>query len=433
MELRAWSNMSVAAKEAKALGSWREEIDLSVLSCVYGAGRSYSDVALPAPGSRALLTRAMDKLISFDPNAGTLRAEAGASLSEILDVIAPRGWTLPVAPGTGRATLGGAIGNDVHGKNQASAGSFGASVASLLISRSDSGAREISRETEPELFAATIGGLGATGLILAATLRLRKISSEWMRCSQRRFSSLAGFFEIDQELRSRHEYTVAWLDCLSAAGRGVYFSADHDASALAGPPRGSGRKLAIPLTPPLTMVNGLSVRALNEAYWASHPDREGLLQERSSFFFPLDGIENWNRMYGPKGFFQYQCLIPNEAASEALGRILTLCAERKEGSFLAVLKTFGPRNSPAELCFAREGVSFAMDFANKGAKTLALLAEFDAIVQDAGGALYPAKDGRMSAELFKSSFPQWERWWAMRDPAMTGSLFLRRVMGVDGK
>lgn len=431
MKLTAWSNQSAQAELSERLSSRNAPLDLSALSCVYAAGRSYSDLALPGAGVKALLTRGMDRLASFNDQSGEMRIEAGASLQEALDVATPRGWMLPVVPGTGAATVGGAIANDAHGKNQASQGSFGSCVASLRLARSDLGVIELSRSERPELFAATLGGLGATGVILDATLQLRRVGSPWMSVSQRRFDSLEEFFELDSRLRSQSEYTVGWLDCLSARGRGVYFTGDHDNAGIHLSPEAPKSRLSAPITPPISLVNGLSVRALNQAYWMAHADKDNLRQHYKTFFFPLDGIENWNRMYGKRGFFQYQCLLPNDLAQEGLERLLGICRKLGEGSFLAVLKTFGPQGSPATMSFAREGVSFAMDFANKGAKTLAMMESFDRIVSELGGALYPAKDGRMSEQMFKRSFPAWESWWAQRDPALIGSLFLKRAMGAQ--
>lgn len=469
MKLNAWSNLSVETDKVQILDQRYKPISFSSLNTIFGAGRSYSDVALPQPSAQVFLTQSLDRLIEFDDQQGILSAEAGVTLEDILKVIVPRGWILPVMPGTGKATIAGAIANDVHGKNQASEGSFGAHVLSLTLQRStpytpvssmnlvnngdgdgdlsdsdtsdrsnvtemisekENKAIQISPLTHPLLFAATLGGLGATGIITTATLQLKKINSPWLCSLQKRFEQLSDFFILDDQLRAKHEYTVAWLDCLSEKGRGVYFAADHDDNVLNEakvPPH--GLKLMVPFTPPISMVNGLSVKALNETYWHTHSNKEGLLQHYSSFFFPLDGISDWNRLYGPKGFFQYQCLLPYKTAQESLMSILKLCKKHKQGSFLAVLKTFGPQNSPAIMSFAKEGVSFAMDFPYKDEQTLKLLSEFDEIVKQAGGALYPAKDGRMNEELFKTSFPDWEKWWQQRDPALVGSLFLKRVMG----
>lgn len=393
----------------------------------HGNGRSYGDVCLSDQGT-VLATPAMDRFLTFDESTGVIRCEAGVTLGALLALTVPRGWFLPVSPGTQWATLGGAIANDVHGKNHHAMGSFGHHVRAFELWRSDGKVLTCGPEQNEEWFRATVGGLGLTGLLRWVELQLIPVATPYMNVEAQRFSNLDAFWRLNREAELRWPYTVAWIDCLargSKMGRGILFSADH-ASEVTERIRAPRRRWGFPVDPPFSLVNGLSLRAFNALYFRQ-PLRPGpVLQHYLPYFYPLDAIEGWNKMYGRKGFYQYQCVIPPGAAEAATAELLKTIAEKGEGSFLVVLKTFGPRPSLGMLSFPRAGATLALDFPNRGQKTLALLEALDRIVSEAGGALYPAKDARMSAELFRSSFPAWEAFSSFIDPQFS-SAFWRRV------
>ncbi|HEY0914195.1 MAG TPA: FAD-binding oxidoreductase [Solimonas sp.] len=395
----------------------------------YGNGRSYGDSCLN-PGGIVLDTRGLDRFIAFDAQQGLLNCEAGVLLSDILRMVVPRGWFLPVTPGTRFVTLGGAIANDVHGKNHHQAGSFGCHVLDLELLRSDGSVRQCSAQQNPGLFAATIGGLGLTGLIRRARIQLKPCRSTALAGESLRFRGLDEFFALSEESGSAWEYSAAWVDCAatgSRLGRGLLLRGNHAGEPGLEPPREPA--LTVPLTPPLSMVNRWSVGAFNRAYYGRQ--RQDVSAQRwrgEQFFYPLDGVRHWNRIYGPRGFFQYQCVVPPPVARDALREILQKISRSGQGSFLAVLKLFGDRASPGLMSFARPGATLAMDFPNRGVVTRDLLRALDDTTMAAGGAVYPAKDARMSAEAFRAYFPGLETFSAWVDPAFS-SAFWRRVTG----
>lgn len=390
----------------------------------YGNGRSYGDVCLNAGGT-LLSTRGLDRFIAFDPASGVLRCEAGVLLADILDLCVPRGWFLPVTPGTRFVTVGGAIANDVHGKNHHAAGSFGCHVRAFELLRSDGERRRCSPQENPDWFAATIGGLGLTGLIVEAELQLRRIAGPAMTVENTRFADLDEFFALNAVAEERHEYTVAWVDCLAARPRGWFMAGNHAGAEAAreAPPPGKARTL--PLTPPVSLVNGLSLRAFNPAYF-HRPLPARATVHYVPYFYPLDGLLHWNRMYGPRGFYQYQCVLPATARA-ALDEILQAIAASGQGSFLAVLKTFGARASPGLLSFPMPGSTLALDFPNRGEATRALFGRLDAIVAAAGGRLYAAKDARMPGALFRRGYPALDEFIPYLDPKFASD-FWRRIL-----
>ncbi|HVT36684.1 MAG TPA: FAD-binding oxidoreductase, partial [Nevskiaceae bacterium] len=335
----------------------------------HGLGRSYGDSCLN-DGGVLLATRGLDRYISFDAQRGELCCEAGVSLQEIAQLVLPQGWFLPVSPGTQFVTVGGAIANDVHGKNHHRAGSFGRYVLEFELLRSDGSVHLCSPSSNADLYGATIGGLGLTGLIRWARLQLRPVPGPWLTGERIKFGNLGEFFTLARDSDRDYEYTVAWVDCSaggSARGRGLYSRGNHAAVRSAEPREA---RLSMPLTPPLSLVNRLSVAAFNRLNYARQ--RSAVLPQRwhwRPFFYPLDGIENWNRMYGPRGFFQYQCVVPLVHAHAAIDQMLARIARAGEGSFLAVLKLFGDLSSPGWLSFPRAGATLAIDFPNRGART----------------------------------------------------------------
>jgi FAD/FMN-containing dehydrogenase len=394
-----------------------------------GNGRSYGDVCLD-DGGTLLDARGLDRFIAFDPATGVLRCEAGVLLGTILDLFVPLGWFLPVVPGTRFVTVGGAIANDVHGKNHHAVGSFGCHVRGLELLRSDGTRRFCSPNENVDWFAASVGGLGLPGLMTWAELQLRRVPSAWFDTETRRFDKLDDFFELSEESASRFEYTVAWVDCVArgkSLGRGVFSRGNHrDTPAGAKPPREGS--LRVPATPPFSLVNGLSLRAFNWQHFHFAPKTlQRAPQHYQPWLFPLDGIRNWNRMYGPHGFLQYQCVLPPATSREGVRELLDRIAASGTGSFLAVLKQFGAIESPGLLSFPRPGTTLALDFANRGRGTFELLNRLDDTVAEAGGAVYPAKDARMSGEHFRQYFPVWRAFSDFIDPAFSSG-FWRRVM-----
>ncbi|MBN5028519.1 FAD-binding oxidoreductase [Stenotrophomonas maltophilia] len=396
----------------------------------HGNGRSYGDSCLN-PGATLLTSRALDRFIDFDPATGIVRCETGVTLADILDIALPRGWFLPVTPGTRYATVGGAIGNDVHGKNHHRAGTFCHHVLRLELLRSDGSRQQLTPDDSSGLFAATAGGLGLTGFITWAELQLRRVPGPWIETESIRFDNLDEFFALSRESATDFEYTVAWIDCLAkgrALGRGHFLRGDHaPGDAHAATPSSAPRR-SMPIVPPVSLVNPLTLRPFNTLYYWRQPTRRTRhVSHYQSYFYPLDGINHWNRMYGPRGFLQHQCVLPPATARDATAALLGEIARSGRGSFLAVLKEFGDRPSPGLLSFPRPGTTLALDFPNDGPELLKMLDRLDRIVSEAGGAVYAAKDARMSGALFRQAYPAWEAFSRFIDPRFSSG-FWRRVM-----
>jgi FAD/FMN-containing dehydrogenase len=415
---------------------WRHEIpDLASLETSilpYGYGRSYGDSCLNE-GGVTLDVSHLRRFLAFDEERGLLRCESGIALREILELVVPRGWFLPVTPGTKFVSVGGAIANDVHGKNHHRAGTFGCHVTQFELLRSTGERLICSPEENVELFHATIAGLGLTGVILWAELQLRRISGPYIDMQRIRFTSLKEFQVLAEESERDFEYTVAWVDCFAGGaglGRGFFTRGNHS-GCQAVSPLVKKRALAMPVDLPSFALNTFTLKSFNTVYYRAQ--REKLLARRvpyDPFFYPLDSIHNWNRMYGKRGFFQYQCIVPYRDGYGVMKEMLERISRSGEGSFLAVLKTFSNTPSPGMLSFPRPGLELALDFANRGSKTLRLLDQLDALVRHNGGTVYPAKDARMSPESFQVYFPHWREFAQYIDPKFSSS-FWRRVTG-DG-
>ena len=408
---------------------WRDEplpSDVTGSMLPFGMGRSYGDSCLDQGGT-LLLTRGLSRFISFDPQTGLLACEAGVTLAEILEAFAPLGFFPPVVPGTKHVTVGGAIANDLHGKNHHRAGTFGAHVTRLELVRSDGSRRVCSPASDGELFAATIGGLGLTGLITWAELRLRRIPGPWVLQETIPFRDVDAFFELSATSDASHEYTVAWFDCLArgeSLGRGLFYRGNHAEGPADPRPK---RPLAVPFELPDFALNRLSVKAFNTLYhWKNRGAGERLVHYEP-FFFPLDRVEHWNRIYGRSGLVQFQCVLPFDRGSNGIRAVLDAIAASGQGSFLAVLKTFGDVASPGLLSFPRRGVTVALDFPRRGERTMALFGELETLVLGQGGAMYPAKDAVMSGQMFRASYPRAGELARLRDPRFSSS-FWRRVM-----
>lgn len=393
-----------------------------------GNGRSYGDSCLNADGV-LVDSRKLDNFISFDPQTGVISAEAGLLLSNILQVVEPHGWFLAVTPGTRFVTLAGAIANDVHGKNHHVRGCFSDHVLEFDLLRSNGDIISCSRQSNAEWFHATVAGLGLTGFITRATLQLMRVNSTSIDTESIRMTQLSDFFSLNEESAKDFEYTVSWIDCLAkgkSRGRGQFIRGNHAANASL--PIKKPSKFGIPFSLPFSAINAASLRVFNTLYYHKQcKTAVTSLQSRDSFFYPLDGIKNWNRLYGKSGFLQYQCVIPTADAEDAIAELLGKIASSGQGSFLVVLKAFGDKPTNGLLSFAREGVTLAMDFPNLGDKTLALLNSLDETTAIAGGKLYPAKDARMSAAHFQQFYPEWKAFLPYKDPCISSS-FWRRVM-----
>jgi len=406
----------------------------------YGLGRSYGDSCLNKDGI-LLTTERLDHFIAFDRTHGIITCEAGVTLRDILLLCATPNangsyWFLPVTPGTKFVTLGGAIANDVHGKNHHRTGTFGRHVLSFTLRRSDGTVLTCSPIENVAFFRATIGGLGLTGLIETVTLQLMSAPGLEMLTEDIAVHDLNDFYRFSSESENTWDYTVAWVDCQArgkALGRGIFSRGRHISGS--GPVGNLLPTRSIPLAPPISLINPLSVTTFNTLYRHKLCGAKTVrkIVPYDGFFYPLDGIGDWNKLYGTQGFYQYQCVIPKAQAAEIIRTQLEEIAASGEGSFLIVLKTFGDLSSPGMLSFPMPGTTLAIDFPNRGASTLALLDRLDTLTLSAGGRVYPAKDGRMSASAFQAYYPQYQEFERYIDPHFSSS-FWRRVTALsEGK
>lgn len=400
----------------------------------FGLGRSYGDNCLN-DGGEVIDTRRLDHFRAFDEAAGTIVCEAGVSLGQLIGLLVRRPrpdgsyWFPAVVPGTQYVTIGGAIANDIHGKNHELEGTFGRHIAWIDLVRSDGRVVRCSADAEPELFAATIGGLGLTGVIAAASLRLKLIPGLMMEAEHHLLGNLDDYHALS-EASGDWTHRAAWVDVLAsgkAIGRGIYSRSRFVAGEASGV-KASGP--AVPLEAPGFVLGSASIRLFNAAY------RRKLLGRRvkqevvpfTGLLFPLDGIRDWNRLYGRQGFYQYQCALPVVSAKGALRDLLEKIARSGQGSPLTVLKDFGDLSSPGLLSFPMPGTTLAVDFQNRGESTLKLLDALDSITAAAGGRVYAAKDGRASATMLRAGFLQMDRFVKAIDPKFTSD-FWRRTAG----
>jgi decaprenylphospho-beta-D-ribofuranose 2-oxidase len=400
---------------------------------VHAAGRSYGDAALNG-GGRAILTARLDRLLDFDPATGILVAEAGASFDDLRRVFLPRGFLAPVTPGTAFATLGGAVANDVHGKNQDQAGNFGRHVEWLDLMLPSG---EVRRLTPGEwLFRATVGGLGLTGVVIALALRMMPVPSRFVTLRERRVGDLDAFLDVIAGARNATTYSVGWVDGLAQGaklGRGIVESAEP-APADPADRYAEPRRRRLPVDLPAFTLNPRSIGLFNELYWRRIPPRG---RERrvayDRFLYPLDAFADWNRLYGRGGFHQFQCLLPEASSRDGLRDILEACAAAQAASFLAVLKTMGQEGTGL-ISFGGRGHTLALDFpARPGIDDL--LARLERLVLDHGGRIYPAKDSRLSAAGFAAMYPRlpdFQRILADVDPEGRMTSDLARRLAIRG-
>jgi FAD/FMN-containing dehydrogenase len=405
-----------------------------------GLGRSYGDACLNNEGGVILDTR-LSRFLSFDPADGMLECEAGASLEDILATFMPRGFFPPVTPGTKFVTIGGAIAADVHGKNHHRDGSIAEFVDSIDLLLASGEVLRCSRQENTDAFWATIGGMGLTGVILQAKLRLRKIESAYIAVDYQKAPNLDAALAAFSSGDDKYQYSVAWIDCLASGaslGRSVLIRGNH-AAVKELPPDMAGRPLklpnkrkkSVPFNFPSFALSPFTVRLFNKNFYSSHRDGRQYVNY-DEFFYPLDSVLHWNRIYGKRGFFQYQAVFSDTDNSKCLRELLEKLAANRRASFLAVLKTMG-KGSGGLLSFPRVGQTLALDIPNAGAETVKFLQEMDDIVLKHGGRVYLAKDACMKPETFKQMYPDLGKFNEIKtklDPAGRFSSSQSRRLGI---
>jgi FAD/FMN-containing dehydrogenase len=431
MKQRSFGGVVAEAKEL-AEPNWISNVPALLADGNYlpvGMGKSYGDVAL-STDSKIVSSLALNRMISWDAKTGVLVCEAGVLLSDIQSTFVKQGWMLAVSPGTSYITVGGAVANDIHGKDHHFAGTFGDHVLGFTLVRSDGESMECTPELNPEMFRATIGGLGLTGFITTVRIKLRQVAGPYFDTEVIPFSNLDEFFAISKETEiEQWQASVSWFDCsTSKAGRGSFTRGNSSLRPGEQSHTDSEPGLSIPFTPPISLVNKVTLDRFNSGYFHSQKRAAGKgIAHYREFYYPLDGVRDWNRIYGPRGFFQYQSVIPMTDSAEATSEMLSIIKKSGQGSFLAVLKTFGERPPAGLLSFARGGVTLALDFPNRGDKTEKLMSALDRVVSEAGGTLNPSKDARMSREMFQAGFPGVGQFARFRDPKIVSD-FSRRVI-----
>ena len=378
-----------------------------------GNGRAYGDAALNPEVT--LITTKCDRFLNFDTQTGIVECESGLLLSDLLDFGIPHGWFPAVVPGTKFVTIGGLVAADVHGKNHHRDGSFGRCVESLQLALADGTIVTCSPRDNSELFAATIGGMGLTGVILSARIRLRPVTSAMINETTFRAASLDELLALFNEHDSA-SYSVAWVDCLargSQFGRGILMLGEHANSGLETdrhPKKLSRSRISVPIDLPGSTLNAWTITAFNELYYRlNKPGKRR--RPYDGFFFPLDAIGDWNRIYGKRGFVQYQCVIGGADAERGLRELLHVVADAGGGTFLAVLKKLGPGNP--FLSFPMPGYTVTLDFPVRR-QTINLLTQLDAIVSEYHGRIYLAKDARAPRELLDRGYPEIDRFRELR-------------------
>jgi len=375
-----------------------------------GLGRSYGDSAVNYEGF-VLSQISRNRMLHFDSEAGLLTCEAGVSLADIIQYLLPRGWFLPTTPGTKFITVGGAIAADVHGKNHHADGSWGTFVTRFSLLTATGEIVECSREENSKLFRATLGGMGLTGIVIEATIQLTKVTTAFVDRHQQRARNLDEALDMFMETDNQYRYSVAWIDCLSRGdkmGRSVLMLANDACpeQVVKGQdpffqPRRKSRK--IPFNFPALALNKLSIKIFNSLYYRTHGTGDAVV-DYDSFFYPLDSIVRWNRIYGRRGFVQYQALLPTESSRRGMRELLEAITESGQGSFLAVLKSSGPQGI-GTLSYLFAGHTLALDFPYRGKKTEQLCAKLDQILLEHGGRVYLAKDAFVQQAAFEAMYP----------------------------
>jgi decaprenylphospho-beta-D-ribofuranose 2-oxidase len=372
-----------------------------------GAGKAYGDAAQNGAADVASTLR-LDRLLAFDAATGVLECEPGVTFRTLLDVFVPKGFVPPVSPGTAFATVGGALAADVHGKNHDRTGSFGDHVLWFDLLCADGQTRRVSPENHPDLFAATIGGMGLTGIVRRLAFRLLPGTGH-VRVETQRIADLAAFFAAFEAARANATFSVGWIDALARGaklGRGVFETAEFappDAN-LAAPTAPAPKTLPIPLDFPPFALSRLSVGAFNELYWRRAPaSKQTSVRPLDAFFYPLDRLADWNRLYGKRGFFQFQSVVPDATAFDTTRKMLEAVSAAGTASFLAVLKTLGGPGRGL-LSFPLRGVTLALDVPNAPGAT-ELMATLERLALEAGGRIYLAKDALQAPATFRAGYP----------------------------
>lgn len=425
MKLSGWGRYPVLDSSLRAPrteAALRRLVQQDETLIARGNGRAYGDSAIGTPATVHM--RHFNRMISFDAQTGVLVAEAGVLLGDVISSFLPQGWFPMVTPGTKFVTLGGLIAVDAHGKNHHCDGSFGACVLWIDVMDAKGRVRRCSRETNAALFEWTIGGMGLTGIVLRAAIQLRAVESGWITQQMLPAENLAaamGIFEASHD----STYSVAWIDCLGSGdrlGRSLVMLGEHSPlDDLSKKQRrqpfdtGARGKKTVPLDFPSGALNRLSVRAFNALYYWNGARKLGTqIVDWDSYFYPLDAILGWNRIYGRKGFMQFQCALPLERSEAGLTALLKATSAAGAGSFLAVLKRFGAQDS--RFSFPMEGYTLALDFP-VNTRTTRLMHTLDEITVAHGGRFYLAKDSRMTAETLRQSDARVASFLAMRDSA----------------
>jgi FAD/FMN-containing dehydrogenase len=428
MKVSSWGKLSNHEHEVISISTENELINkLSKIKgnvIAYGMGRSYGDVCLNPKGKLVNFSH-LDKFIDFNYETGVIKCESGVLLKDINNLMVSKGWMLKTSPGTQMVTVGGAIANDVHGKNHHKVGTFGDAIKSLTLLRTSGDLIYCDEINNCDYLKATIGGIGLTGYILNAEIQLKPVSGPLIDVESIPYKSLNEFFKLSDESEEEWEYTVSWLDCLSGKNtRGIFMRGNHSNSKKIH--KIQKKPINIPIDLPFSPINNLSLSIFNNIYFHVNKLNSGKsTRHYVPFFYPLDNITNWNRLYGKKGFYQFQCLIPRENRSVAIEEILEEISLSKSGSILSVLKTFGKKDSPGLLSFASPGVTLALDFPNKGSSTLSLLNKLHKIVSRYDGRLYLAKDACMSQEMFKETYKNYDQFLKFRDPGISSQMSKR--------
>jgi decaprenylphospho-beta-D-ribofuranose 2-oxidase len=383
-----------------------------------GLGRSYGDSSLPARGDQEVANSTLaDRILAFDPGTGHIRAEAGLSLRDMYRVFLPQGFFTPVTPGTQYVTLGGMVAADIHGKNHHREGCFGAHVTDLTLRVADGRLVTCSPTVERDLFRATLGGMGLTGHILEVGFRLARVPSPWIYCESERVHDIDQFIHGLKEAGPRWPMTVGWIDCLSGGkslGRGTLFKGRwaEPSEAPARFPRPKGR-LSLPFNLPEFVLGRLTVRTMNTVnYWRHLPRVKRGIVHPETYFYPLDALRNWHRMYGRRGLTQHQCVLPESAGRGAARRFIELLVSRGGASFLCVIKDCGPEGIGL-LSFPKPGISIALDIAVRD-DTQQLIDALNEQVIKEGGRIYLAKDAFTRPEHFRAMEPRLDEWLAIR-------------------
>ena len=435
-----WGRYPVAICESVRPESYQDLRADAAQQIARGQGRSYGDAAL---GARLILTERVNRLLAFDALTGVLRAEAGVTLAEILVVIVPQGWFLPVTPGTQWASLGGCVATDVHGKNHHHDGSFARYVVELELILADASRVICSSSQNASLFWATVGGMGLTGIIGEVTLQLIPVSSPYLQVRHYAASNLAAIFAMFADPGLDDKYSVAWIDCLATGerlGRSVLMCANHAAHdslppTLQQPPAVKrARSMAFDL--PAMVLNPYAVKLFNAVYYYRQGHKNSpFFAHYREYFYPLDRISEWNHLYGKRGFVQYQCVLPEHGAYDAVTALLQALTKSRRASFLAVLKRLGVQNSGL-LSFPMAGYTLALDIPMRDAGVFALVRSLDEIVLQYGGRIYLAKDALLTPQMFRVMYPRYREWLAIKreiDPMLRfqSGLGQRLALGYD--